>query len=477
MVRVWPFRCLHIGTLSVQGSYYDILEAMIDGLQLLSVQNSSSWGPKLQLLDLRQDHECKIICSEITIRFPSCCHSCAYSQNSTLRTEEAQPTVRYPRFDNSESEPHSALETVELQVDLSFNGTLRTQQFLSFLQRKLRQSFGSLHLCCRDLEIFNMPAYRRMLQFLNPQCINHLYVNLAHLREVNNLVAQTAHLYSLCLSNIQFTCFAGRRFHTFLNCLGKLDSLQELDLCNLYLRDRLHIFLRVLPPQMETLNLSLCGPSNKDVTILSQSSQATHLRQLDLTLQLFITYCEESKIHTVLKPHMSAATSAGDIESLSLCGLSYKDITILSQSSHVTHLRQLNLSHNQIFSEAYEPFRTRLERASGTLQHLEINNCLLTDSTVSDILPALSHCSCLHVLSFAFAFNPITMPVLMSLLQHLTSLMELRHVIYPIPLHCYREWDVPDSVDQQKSAEVQAQIMAMLQAVHRDDMCWTISSV
>ncbi|KAK2501792.1 hypothetical protein MC885_021578 [Smutsia gigantea] len=305
---------------------------MIDGLQLLSVQNSSSWGPKLQLLDLRQDHECKIICSEITIRFPSCCHSCAYSQNSTLRTEEAQPTVRYPRFDNSESEPHSALETVELQVDLSFNGTLRTQQFLSFLQRKLRQSFGSLHLCCRDLEIFNMPAYRRMLQFLNPQCINHLYVNLAHLREVNNLVAQTAHLYSLCLSNIQFTCFAGRRFHTFLNCLGKLDSLQELDLCNLYLRDRLHIFLRVLPPQMETLNLSLCGPSNKDVTILSQSSQATHLRQLDL-------------------------------------------------------------SHNHIFSEAYEPFQALLERALGTLQHLEINDCLLTDSALSALLPALSHCS------------------------------------------------------------------------------------
>ena len=43
MVRVWPFCCLHIGTLSAQGSDYDILEAMIDGLQLLPAQNSSSW--------------------------------------------------------------------------------------------------------------------------------------------------------------------------------------------------------------------------------------------------------------------------------------------------------------------------------------------------------------------------------------------------------------------------------------------------
>lgn len=34
------------------------------------------------------------------------------------------------------------------------------------------------------------------------------------------------------------------------------------------------------------------------------------------------------------------------------------------------------------------------------------------------------------------------MPVLTSLLHHLTSLRELKHVIYPIPVHCYRQWDV-----------------------------------
>ena len=39
MVRVWPFHCLYIGTLNVQESYYEILEAMIDGLQILSDQN------------------------------------------------------------------------------------------------------------------------------------------------------------------------------------------------------------------------------------------------------------------------------------------------------------------------------------------------------------------------------------------------------------------------------------------------------
>ncbi|XP_036780909.2 melanoma antigen preferentially expressed in tumors-like [Manis pentadactyla] len=414
MVRVWPFHCLHIGTLSVQGSDCDILEAMIDGLQLHSAQNSSSWGSKLRLLDLRQDPDCKIICSEFGTTFSSCFQSCAYSRNSTLRTEGTQHSVRCPGFDDSESEPHSASETVELLVDLSLDGTLRTWQFVSFLQSKLRQSFGSLHLCCRDLEIFDMSADRSILQFLDPRCISNLQVDLVHLREVNTLVAQTVYLYRLRLSDIHFTCFAGRQLQTFLHCLRNLDSLQELDLSTLYVRNRLHRFLRVLPPQLKTLNLSSCGLSSIDVTILSQSSQATHLSQL-------------------------------------------------------------NLSHNQIFSTAHGPFQTLLERASGTLQHLQINNCVLTDSILSALLPALSHCSCLRVLSFAF--NPITMPMLMSLLQHLKSLMELKYVIYSIPLHCYRDWDVPDGLDQQQLAEVEAQLKAMLQAVQRDDMIWTTCPV
>ncbi|KAI5934851.1 Leucine-rich repeat-containing protein 14, partial [Manis javanica] len=253
-----------------------------------------------------------------------------------------------------------------------------------------------------------------MLQFLDPRCIDHLQADLDHLRELNTLLPQTAHLYSLRLSDIHFTCFAGRQFQTFLHCIRNLDSLQELDLSSLYVRDRFHRILRVLPPQLMTLNLSSCGLSSIDVTILSQYFPATHLRQL-------------------------------------------------------------NLSHNQIFSEAHEPFQTLLERASGTLQHLQINNCLLTDSILSALLPALSHCSYLRLLSFAF--NPITMPMLTSVLQHLTSLMELKHVIYPIPVHCYRDWYAPDSLDQQQLAEAHAQLKAIMQAVQRDDMLLTTRSM
>uniref|UniRef100_A0A452SXX7 Leucine-rich repeat-containing protein PRAME-like n=2 Tax=Ursus TaxID=9639 RepID=A0A452SXX7_URSMA len=410
MVKAWPFHCLHIGALSVQESYYEILEAMIGGLQILPDQNSSSWGPKLRILDLRQDPDCGTTCSEISTTFPFCFQSCVYSQHSILKTEEAQHNVKCLGIVNSESEPPSTQKPVELLVDLSFNGTLRTKQFLSFLQSKVEQSFGSLHLCCRDLQINKISAHKSVLQFLDLGCIDHLELNQAYLNEVTTLLAQMIHLNSISLSNISFKRCKGEDFRTFLIQLGQLHNLQELSLALFCLTDQLHKLLRILPPQLDTLCLSFCGLSNRDITVLSQSSQASHLRLL-------------------------------------------------------------NLSNNQIFSEVYEPFQTLLEKVSGTLQYLEINNCLITDSTLSAVLPALSHCTHLRVLSFAF--NPITMPLLMGLLQHLTCLMELKHVIYPVPVHCYEQWNFPGSLDRQKLAEVQAQLAAMLQVVERDDMNWT----
>lgn len=134
---------------------------------------------------------------------------------------------------------------------------------------------------------------------------------------------------------------------------------------------------------------------------------------------------------------------------------------------------QLTLSNNQIFLEDYEPFQALLERASGTLTHLEINNCLMTDSTLSAILPALSHCSRLRGLNLGS--NPITMPVLRRLAQHLMSLVELKHVIYPVPLHCYEEEVFHGSLDWEKLAEAKAQLKEMLQEVQRDDMNWITS--
>ena len=64
------------------------------------------------------------------------------------------------------------------------------------------------------------------------------------------------------------------------------------------------------------------------------------------------------------------------------------------------------------------------------------------------------------------------MPMLVEILEQLTLLMQLKYVIYPIPAHCYGRWHFPSSLDQQKLAEVQAQLQHMLQEAERGDMNW-----
>ncbi|XP_055981675.1 leucine-rich repeat-containing protein 14-like [Sorex fumeus] len=410
IVRVWPFQCLHIGTLNIGESPYEVLEAMVDGLQFLPVQNTSSGTSKLKILDLRQTMECGITCY-YRARHPFCFQSCVYSQHSIHGIEESQHRARCLGMGTSESEPVN--NPIELLVDISFNRNCRAKQFIFFIKRKVAQSFGSLHVCCRNLIIDNMPLQRRSLRMIDPACINHLEVIRAHLRNVTILFPHLTHLESLRLTNRPFQSCQGRNFNIFLTWLGKLEVLQDLSLSFFGLKDKLHKLLRVLQPQLDTLTLSFCQLSSRDVTVLSQSSQ-------------------------------------------------------------VTNLKRLNLSNNHIFQEVNEPFLTLLERVSGTLQHLELTNCQITDSILSALLRPLSRCSKLY--AFRFSFNPISMPALTNFMQQLTTWMNIRYVIYPIPLHCYEQGLFHVSLNRQKLEEVQTQMKLLLQAAKREDLCWSTNS-
>ncbi|XP_049622888.1 melanoma antigen preferentially expressed in tumors-like [Suncus etruscus] len=410
MVRVWPFHCLHIGTLDIQEPPYEILEAILDGLQFLPIQNTSSGGPKLRILDLRQSQDCGITCY-YGFQQKLCSHSCVNSQNSILKIEEVQHRGMVSETVTSESA--SSWKPIELLVNLSFNSNLRTKQFLLLLKSKIEQSFGSLHLCCRYLQINHISMYTSNLQILDPACVDHLEVNRVHLSKIITLFPQLIHLNRLMLSSIPFQSCNGSNFETFLTWLGKLDMLQELSVSFFSLTDQLH----------------------KALSILQSYAHLNSLR-------------------------------------LPFCQLSNKDLTVLSQSDLVTHLTRLDLSSNQIFWRGYEPFLALLVRVSGTLQHLEINNCKITDSELSAILPALSHCSHLRVLSLAY--NSLTMAALVNLLKSLIALSNLRRVVYPVPLHCYELGRIEGHLDRNKLAEAKAHLNLVLQMAQRNDIYWTI---
>ncbi|XP_052602148.1 melanoma antigen preferentially expressed in tumors-like [Peromyscus californicus insignis] len=403
MVKVWPFACLHIGTLSVQEPQRELLKAMVESLQFLPVQNSAARSPKLRILDVRQGVDCRTTCPEFGIRSPTCFHGCTHSVRSILKLESQCSVV------NSKPKSQSSRQSMEILVDLSLDGTLREREFFALLLNKVEQSSGSLHLCCRDLQIDKFSYARNTLKFLDLTCIHNLAVDQASLSEVTTILAHMIYLDSLSLSKITFRSLHGKVFQMFLNCLRQMNCLKEFNLSSVSLTDHLASLLRALPPDLDFL---------------------------------YLPFCE----------------------------ISYRDLKFLSQSSQATHLKLLNLSNNAMFWDDSGPFQILLQKLSDTLQHLAINHCHLTDATLSAILPALSKCSHLRVISFVS--NPISMPMLMRILHYLTPLMELKYVIYPIPVHCYEQWRFHGSLDRQKLADVQAQLKAMLQAAKRSDMNW-----
>jgi hypothetical protein len=133
---------------------------------------------------------------------------------------------------------------MELFVDLYFDGTLRSRKFLSVLLNKVEQSFGSLHLCCRDLQISKTSDYKSTLKFLDLVCTDHLGIDQAYLSEVSTLLAQMIHLDSLSLSRIIFRSCKGKNFRNFLTHLGQMDNLEELSLSFFSIRDQLNKLLR-----------------------------------------------------------------------------------------------------------------------------------------------------------------------------------------------------------------------------------------
>lgn len=159
-----------------------------------------------------------------------------------------------------------------------------------------------------------------------------------------------------------------------------------------------------------------------------------------------------------------------DILVLPFCALSNNDFKFMSQCPQTNNVKLLNLSNNRMYLEDSEPIQELLEKVANTLRHLELDHCLQRDSTISILIPALRCCSQLSMLSFAS--NPITLHMLMRILQALTPLKELKSVIYPTPVPCNGRWHFWSTLDLQKLANIQAELKLMLDIAQRNGMKW-----
>ncbi|ERE63191.1 leucine-rich repeat-containing protein PRAME-like protein [Cricetulus griseus] len=238
IVKVWPFYCLHIGPLIVQEPQHELLKAMIENFPVCPPKNSASRTPKLRILDLRQDTDCRTTCPEISIKSPFCFYSCTYSDHSIAKIEEQIC------FENSGSMIQSP-RPVELLVDLSLDGSLMEKEFLILLMNKIKESSGSLHICCRDLQVDKLCGCKCTLNFLDLKCVDQFSVDRGSLSDITSVLSRMAHLESLSLFKVTFRSLSGKVFKKFLGHLRRMESLKELNLSSFYLKNNLDRVLSV----------------------------------------------------------------------------------------------------------------------------------------------------------------------------------------------------------------------------------------
>uniref|UniRef100_A0A8D1SV09 Preferentially expressed antigen in melanoma n=1 Tax=Sus scrofa TaxID=9823 RepID=A0A8D1SV09_PIG len=310
------------------------------------------------------------------------------------------------RVEDAKVGPKQPWAPVEVLIDLCLKeGT--PDQSLTYLLKKVKQRRGLLQLCCQKLKIFAMPMHniKKILKMVQLESVQDLEVN--------------------CMWKL---ATLGR----FAPHLGQMGSLRRLLLSHIH-----------LTPQ---------APPGKE--------EYCHLQELYLDSISFL----EGRLDQVLR------CLKMPLETLSItnCLISESDLMHLSRCLSISQLKDLGLNGVNLTSMSSRPLQVLIERASATLQDLDLDECGIMDSQFSALLPALRCCS--QLTTFSFCGNPISMAVLESLLHHMVGLSKLSHVLYPAPLESYE--DVRGTLHLGCLAQLHTWLKQMLQESGRPGMVW-----
>ena len=169
-----------------------------------------------------------------------CLFSCAHLEHSIMKIKDQH------RIASSDPEVQPSNKTMKLILNISLRSgsNLRECEYLALLLNKIEESSGSLHLCCRDLEIEKLGVYRNNLNRLDLKCLDNMSVFKGSLSEITCLLAQVVHLRRLCLSKVTCSSLNGNIFQNFVSQLRFMDHLNELNFDSFDLRDHLEAVLR-----------------------------------------------------------------------------------------------------------------------------------------------------------------------------------------------------------------------------------------
>uniref|UniRef100_A0A8C6AF52 Melanoma antigen preferentially expressed in tumors-like n=1 Tax=Monodon monoceros TaxID=40151 RepID=A0A8C6AF52_MONMO len=267
--------------------------------------------------------------------------------------------------------------------------------------------------------------------------LSYLLKKVKQRRGSLRLCCQKLRVFSMPMQKI-------RKILKFAPHLGQMVNLRRLLLSHIHMTPH-------AAPGMEERCVS---------QLTSRFPSLQHLQELYLDSISFL----EGRLDQVLR------CLKNPLETLSItnCLISEADLMHLSQCPSVSQLKDLSLSGVNLTSISSKPLWVLIEKASATLQDLDLDECGIMDSQFSALLPALSHCS--QLTTFSFCGNPISMAVLESLLRHTVGLSKLSHVLYPAPLESYE--DVHGTVHLGRLAHLHARLKQVLQELGLPSMVW-----
>ncbi|XP_048208039.1 PRAME family member 12-like [Perognathus longimembris pacificus] len=394
MVQAWPFPCLPLGSLMKKTLDLKTLKIALSGLDMLLAQKDRPRKSKLQVLDLRKKHQgFWNVCSQTD-------HAdCGPPPPKKMRTELTE-------FVPGPGEKQILKVTVDLCLELC---DLDTSQ--RYLFEWAKEKKGLVQLCCKKLQLWEQCScevkewhpyhlldimdlpHLEDLELHYPWSLSNLAVFAFQLSEMRNL-------HTLFLSHVYIPVKMTpreeeQRVRVFTSHLGKLDCLRQLHLDHLaFLKGNLWEVLRSLKMPLESLSISYCQLLKPDFQCLPACENMGQLKRL--------------------------------------------------------HLKAVVLS----CPKALQQF---LEKVACTLETLELEDCNLSGSLLTALLPALSRCT--QLTKVCFYGNRFSMPVLRKLIEHTAKLSQLSEEMYAVPLESY---DEPDALRAEIGSQYCTELMNLL---------------
>ncbi|XP_077647453.1 PRAME family member 20-like [Urocitellus parryii] len=282
----------------------------------------------------------------------------------------------------------AAKQPFKVFIDLSLRKR-PLDEFLTHLFLWVTQRRDRLHLCCNRLKIFGKPT--------------------SHTRKVLRLLQLDS------IQKVEVHCtWAASSLAAFAPFLGQMRNLRKLLVSQVYVP-----------------------------AYTSQEEQEQLLTQLTsqfLRMDCLRKFCANAIF--LLKGHLEQVLRhlKTPLKTLSItnCPLSDSDWNYLSRYPNTRQLRHLELRGTKLTDFSLEPLQILLESTATTLNSLDLEDCGITDSHLQTLLPALSRCSQLVILSFHG--NCLSMSTLRNLLLHTARLSQLSVELYPTPVESYDVW-------------------------------------